>query len=104
MPPSTSAAEPATSPWSFGARSARAGGRALRAAPAGSGGHPRGDGRRVSVLTEAHLAYVERVEVRLAEAVGALQGTVATVSATTLRSGGKRLRPLLVHLAAPAGA
>jgi geranylgeranyl pyrophosphate synthase len=55
----------------------------------------------VSVLTEAHLAYVERVEVRLAEAVGALSGTVAAASATTLHSGGKRLRPLLVYLTAP---
>jgi geranylgeranyl pyrophosphate synthase len=54
------------------------------------------------MLTEAHLAYVERVEVRLAEAVTSLPGTVAAASATTLHSGGKRLRPLLVYLAAPA--
>lgn len=54
----------------------------------------------MSVLAEPHLAYVERVERRLAGAVGE-NGRVSEAGGQTLRSGGKRLRPLLVYLSAP---
>ena len=54
----------------------------------------------MSVLAEPHLAYVERVERRLADAVGE-DGRVSEAGGQTLRSGGKRLRPLLVYLSAP---
>jgi geranylgeranyl pyrophosphate synthase len=56
----------------------------------------------MSLLAPSHVAFVERVEVRLRAAVGALDGTVAEAGGRTLDSGGKRLRPLLVHLSAPA--
>jgi geranylgeranyl pyrophosphate synthase len=58
----------------------------------------------VSLLAPSHVAFVERVEVRLRAAVGALDGTVAEAGSRTLDSGGKRLRPLLVHLSAPPAA
>ncbi|HUF85228.1 MAG TPA: polyprenyl synthetase family protein [Acidimicrobiia bacterium] len=56
-----------------------------------------GDVRRLPGLD----AYLERVEERLAEAVGSHGGVVAEVGAEALAAGGKRLRPLLVFLAAP---
>ena len=48
-------------------------------------------------------AYLEGLEERLAAAVEAHPGLVATVSAEALSAGGKRLRPLLVFLTAPHG-
>jgi len=57
----------------------------------------------MTVLTPAHVAYVERVERRLEAAVGD-GAAVSEAGSQTLRSGGKRLRPLLVHLCAPAPA
>src|SRR5438067_3672085 len=46
-------------------------------------------------------AYLDGLEERLAAAVEACPGLVATVGAEALASGGKRLRPLLVFLTAP---
>ena len=48
-------------------------------------------------------AYLEGLEGRLAAAVEACPGLVATVGAEALAAGGKRLRPLLVFLTAPQG-
>ena len=49
-------------------------------------------------------AYVDAVESALEEAVGwAGASTVAGAGSETLRSGGKRLRPMLVYLSAPVG-
>jgi geranylgeranyl pyrophosphate synthase len=48
-------------------------------------------------------AYLEDLEGRLATAVQAQPGLVATVGGEALVAGGKRLRPLLVFLAAPPG-
>ena len=48
-------------------------------------------------------AYLDGLEERLAAAVDACPGLVATVGAEALAAGGKRLRPLLVFLTAPAG-
>jgi geranylgeranyl pyrophosphate synthase len=47
--------------------------------------------------------YLEDLEARLSAAVAAYPGVVAEVGAEALAAGGKRLRPLLVFLAAPAG-
>ena len=46
-------------------------------------------------------AYLEGLEERLAAAVEACPGLVATVGAEALAAGGKRLRPLLVFLTTP---
>jgi geranylgeranyl pyrophosphate synthase len=48
-------------------------------------------------------AYLEDLEERLAAAVEAHPGLVAMVGGEALAAGGKRLRPLLVFLAAPPG-
>ena len=48
-------------------------------------------------------AYLEDLEARLTAAVEAYPGLVAEVGGEALAAGGKRLRPLLVFLAAPAG-
>jgi geranylgeranyl pyrophosphate synthase len=48
-------------------------------------------------------AYLEDLEGRLTTAVQAQPGLVATVGGEALAAGGKRLRPLLVFLAAPPG-
>jgi geranylgeranyl pyrophosphate synthase len=48
-------------------------------------------------------AYLEGLDERLAGAVEACQGLVSTVGSEALAAGGKRLRPLLVFLAAPEG-
>jgi geranylgeranyl pyrophosphate synthase len=48
-------------------------------------------------------AYFEGLEERLAAAVDAHPGLVATVGSEALAAGGKRLRPLLVFLTAPKG-
>jgi len=48
--------------------------------------------------------YLQRVEERLEAAVARREGVVAAVGADALAAGGKRLRPLLVFLSAPAGA
>jgi geranylgeranyl pyrophosphate synthase len=48
--------------------------------------------------------YLERVEERLAEAVGSHPGVAAAVGADALAAGGKRLRPLLAFLSAPEAA
>jgi len=47
-------------------------------------------------------SYLEQVESRLAAAVTSHQGRVASVGSDALASGGKRLRPLLAFLSAPA--
>jgi geranylgeranyl pyrophosphate synthase len=47
--------------------------------------------------------YLDGLEERLAAAVEACPGLVATVGAEALAAGGKRLRPLLVFLTAPEG-
>ena len=49
------------------------------------------------------LDYIDEVEAALVEAVGWAEGEVATAGSETLRSGGKRLRPMLVYLSAPVG-
>jgi geranylgeranyl pyrophosphate synthase len=54
----------------------------------------------VSLATSAHQAFAERVEERLEQAVATDPGAVARAGAQTLRSGGKRLRPLLVSMCA----
>jgi geranylgeranyl pyrophosphate synthase len=48
-------------------------------------------------------AYLEDLEERLTAAVQAQPGLVAVVGGEALAAGGKRLRPLLVFLAAPTG-
>jgi octaprenyl-diphosphate synthase len=48
-------------------------------------------------------AYLEDLEKRLNDAVRAQPGLVAAVGGEALAAGGKRLRPLLVFLAAPRG-
>ena len=48
-------------------------------------------------------SYLEQLEDRLAVAVEAHPGLVTVVGAEALAAGGKRLRPLLVFLAAPPG-
>ena len=58
----------------------------------------------MSTLAQVHHAFVQQVERRLEAAVATLPGAVAEAGADTLRSGGKRLRPLLVWLSAPAAA
>jgi geranylgeranyl pyrophosphate synthase len=61
-------------------------------------------GAALRVLASPGLdVYVERVEERLEQLVEG-DGAVRTAAATTLRSGGKRLRPMLVFLSAPAAA
>ncbi|HYZ78618.1 MAG TPA: polyprenyl synthetase family protein [Gaiellaceae bacterium] len=47
--------------------------------------------------------YLEELEDRLEAAVASHRGVVAAVGAESLQAGGKRLRPLLVFLAAPPG-
>ena len=54
----------------------------------------------MSLATSAHQAFAERVEERLEQAVATDRGAVARAGAQTLRSGGKRLRPLLVSMCA----
>ena len=46
-------------------------------------------------------SYLERLELRLERAVASHPGLVREVAADTLAAGGKRLRPVLVFLAAP---
>ena len=63
-------------------------------------------GGRLSALTEIHEtegldAYLDEIEQRLLEAVMRHPGLASTVGAEALAAGGKRLRPLLVFLAAP---
>jgi geranylgeranyl pyrophosphate synthase len=48
--------------------------------------------------------YLERLELRLEDAVGSHPGVVRVAAAETLAAGGKRLRPVLVYLATPAEA
>jgi geranylgeranyl pyrophosphate synthase len=52
--------------------------------------------------TEGLDEYLDEIERRLLEAVRCHPGLAATVGAEALAAGGKRLRPLLVFLAAPA--
>ena len=47
--------------------------------------------------------YLEQLETRLREAVGAYPGVVSAAGVGALAAGGKRLRPLLVFLSTPAG-
>jgi hypothetical protein len=61
----------------------------------------------LNALTEIHETegldvYLEEIEQRLLAAVGRHPGLASTVGAEALAAGGKRLRPLLVFLAAPA--
>jgi len=63
----------------------------------------------MSALTAIHETdgldrYLEEIEQRLVEAVRRHPGLAATVGEEALAAGGKRLRPLLVFLAAPPGA
>ena len=53
-----------------------------------------------ALLQEAR-PYLEELEQRLELAVERYPGLVATVGRTAVASGGKRLRPLLVHLTSP---
>jgi geranylgeranyl pyrophosphate synthase len=46
-------------------------------------------------------SYLERLELRLEQAVASHPGLVAAVASETLAAGGKRLRPVLVFLATP---
>src|SRR5581483_783516 len=55
----------------------------------------------MTVLAEVRPDYLDAVERRLERCVAHEGGTVAAAAAETLRSGGKRLRPMLVYLAAP---
>jgi len=48
-------------------------------------------------------AYLAELEDRLEHAVGSYRGVVADAGGEALAAGGKRLRPLLVYLAAPPG-
>jgi geranylgeranyl pyrophosphate synthase len=62
----------------------------------------------VSALADLRAApgldtYLEELEDRLEAAVASHRGVVAAVGAESLQAGGKRLRPLLVFLAAPPG-
>src|ERR671918_96587 len=50
-----------------------------------------------AVLQEA-APYLDELEVRLARAVERCPGVVAAVGRNAVDAGGKRLRPLLVHL------
>jgi geranylgeranyl pyrophosphate synthase len=50
--------------------------------------------------TEGLDEYLEEIEQRLLDAVSCHPGLAATVGAEALAAGGKRLRPLLVFLAA----
>ena len=54
----------------------------------------------MSLVTSVHLQFAERVERRLDLIVADRPGAVALAGAQTLRSGGKRLRPLLVSMCA----
>jgi octaprenyl-diphosphate synthase len=54
----------------------------------------------VSLVASAHVAFADRVEQRLEQLVAARPGAVARAGERTLRSGGKRLRPLLVSMCA----
>jgi geranylgeranyl pyrophosphate synthase len=54
----------------------------------------------VSLVASVHLQFAERVERRLQLIVADRPGAVALAGAQTLRSGGKRLRPLLVSMCA----
>ena len=58
----------------------------------------------MSLVTSAHQAFAERVEKRLEQAVATDPGAVARAGSQTLRSGGKRLRPLLVSMCATVAA
>src|SRR5713226_784052 len=49
-------------------------------------------------------AYLDELEVRLERAVEAYPGVVAAVGKESLAAGGKRLRPVIVFLSAPAHA
>jgi geranylgeranyl pyrophosphate synthase len=53
-----------------------------------------------AVLQEA-APYLDELEVRLARAVEHCPGIVASVGRNAVDAGGKRLRPLLVHLTSP---
>ncbi len=62
-----------------------------------------------AALTEIRTApgldsYLDALEVRLERAVEAYPGVVAAVGKESLAAGGKRLRPLIVFLSAPADA
>jgi geranylgeranyl pyrophosphate synthase len=48
-------------------------------------------------------AFLDELEVRLAEVAGRGEGVVAEIGGTAVASGGKRLRPVLCFLAAPPG-
>src|SRR4029079_17335901 len=53
--------------------------------------------------TEGLEEYLGEIEQRLLRGVSWHRGLAATVGAEALAAGGKRLRPLLVFLAAPSG-
>jgi geranylgeranyl pyrophosphate synthase len=58
----------------------------------------------VSLVATVHAAFADRVERRLEQLVAARPGAVSEAGAQTLRSGGKRLRPLLVSMCATGAA
>jgi octaprenyl-diphosphate synthase len=58
----------------------------------------------MSLVTSPHQAFASRVEERLTALAEGSGGAVADAGAQTLRSGGKRLRPLLVSMCATAEA
>ncbi|HEX2589720.1 MAG TPA: polyprenyl synthetase family protein [Gaiellales bacterium] len=54
----------------------------------------------MSLMATVHVGFADRVEQRLEQLVAERPGAVAEAGARTLRSGGKRLRPLLVSMCA----
>ena len=54
----------------------------------------------MSLVATVHVGFADRVEQRLEQLVAERPGAVAEAGARTLRSGGKRLRPLLVSMCA----
>src|SRR5919197_4033295 len=87
-------------------RPRRHGGATARREPEGRSQPACHRGRGVSALgtiheTEGLDLYLEEIEQRLLAAVRLHPGLAATVGAEALAAGGKRLRPLLVFLAAP---
>ena len=79
---------------------------AVPAALGRRGRAPRRDGAGMSTVAAVLevpgvSTYLDAVEERLRETVGRSGGAVSAAGVDTLASGGKRLRPMLVHLCAP---
>ena len=56
---------------------------------------------QAAAILEGASPYLEELELRLVRAVERYPGLVAAVGKSAVASGGKRLRPVLVHLTAP---